>query len=916
MWKHCLCFVTFLVIFGSSSAYRLPKSIAPEHYDLKVLTYLDPKENFTFEGSVLIQLNALDDTKAITLHSHNLKISESEILVKGVDKKPESFIVTNVTYDTDKDFLTIHLDKPLKKGSKYELTVPFKGALESLLGYYRSSYTNTKTGEKEWLAVTQFEAINARRAFPCFDEPAMKATYSIILGRQEGFVSISNMPLLESKPIDNMKNWYWDIFEKSVPMSTYLVAYMVSKFKYIESPKTDSNAVFKIWAREGAINQTQYASEVGPKVLSLYEKYFDLPYPLPKQDMIAVPDFQAGAMENWGLITYRETALLYTPNVSSTSSKYRVASVIAHELAHQWFGNLVTMKWWTDLWLNEGFATYVSTLGVDHLHPEWNVVMEEAVDNMLDVFRLDSLNTSHPISVPIGHANEIEQIFDVISYKKGSTIIRMMNIFLGEEVFRNGVNSYLKKYKYKNAEQDDLWESLTEAAHSAKVFPDDMTVKQIMDSWTTQTGYPVITVKRNYDKNSAEVCQEHYQSRKNVDKPSTQKWWVPLSFFNSESTVIESVPSQWLKAEESTKIEDIAEKDSWVIFNVNMSGLYKVNYDNDNWELLIKSLNGPDYKKIPTLNRVQLLIDCMDLAWTGQLKYDLALKVIQYITTEDDYLPWRGAITGLSRLTGILKNTPDYGLFKKYMRKLLTPAFKKIGGLNTKVIATPERLDAVKHQITISRWSCSMGVPDCKEHAIDLFKTWMNQSNPDEQNEIPTDLRSQVYCTGVSQGGETEWEFIWQRYLKANIASEKETLLRSLACVKETWLLKRYLLWSINEESGIKQQDSSSVFDAVASSDIGFYVAKSFLYDKTSIIRKYHKDIPAVMGRYAKSIASQISTHQELKEFSTWIENNKDDLKEGSIAIKQGLESISIRLEWSQNNLNAVVDVLKRLTSE
>lgn len=251
----------------------------------------------------------------------------------------------------------------------------------------------------------------------------MKATFDISLGHHKQYIALSNMPMNRSEPMATITDWVMDHFTTTVPMSTYLVAYTVNDFEYRESmTKMDGDVVFKIWARRDAIDQVDYARDVGPRVTRFYEEYFAEKFPLPKIDMIAIPDFSAGAMENWGLITYRETALLYHPNISTASNKHRVASVIAHELAHQWFGNLVTMKWWTDLWLNEGFATYVASLGVEYLHPEWHSLEEESVDNTLGIFKFDALTSSHPVSVEIGHPNQISQIFDAISYEKGSTV--------------------------------------------------------------------------------------------------------------------------------------------------------------------------------------------------------------------------------------------------------------------------------------------------------------------------------------------------------------------------------------------------------------------------------------------------------------------------------------------------------------
>lgn len=368
--------------------------------------------------------------------------------------------------------------------------------------------------------------------------------------------------------------------------------------------------------------QVEYAKYIGPKVLKFYENYFDVKFPLPKVDMIAIPDFSAGAMENWGLVTYRETALLYSPNVSSASAQHRVASVIAHELAHQWFGNLVTMKWWTDLWLNEGFATYVASLGVNYLHPEWNSFEEESVENTLAIFKFDSLKSSHPVSVPIGDPSEISQIFDKISYEKGSSIIRMMQLFLGEDVFRNGVSNYLKMHKYGNAEQDNLWDSLTIEAHKNNSLPEDVTVKQIMDTWTLQTGYPVLTIDRNYEHGTANITQVRYladtvRTRSDLDAC----WWVPLSYTSEKEHDFNNTQAKaWLKCdkvedEKPAIIDGMPDKSQWVLFNIQLAGLYKVKYDKQNWDLLIDQLSGPNYNQINTINRAQLIDDALDLAW-------------------------------------------------------------------------------------------------------------------------------------------------------------------------------------------------------------------------------------------------------------------------------------------------------------
>ncbi|KAF4526911.1 hypothetical protein B566_EDAN008354, partial [Ephemera danica] len=394
---------------GKTTQYRLPGDLVPDLYFLEIKTFLD---EFIFEGNVRVRLLCYNDTSSVVLHSSGLNITEDKVRLMADNV---SLVINEHAYETDTNFYIIRLAEPLKAGATYMLEIPYKAQLAaSLSGYYRSSYKDKTTGTTKWMATTQFEPIDARRAFPCFDEPAMKARFQVSLIRQNKYRSISNMPLKTSEALED--GWTRDVFAESVPMSTYLVAFVVSELASLES--TSGRVHFRVWARPDAINQASYALDIAPQILSFFEKYFDVEYALPKVDMVAVPDFSSGAMENWGLVTYRETAMLYDEQASPASGKEYVARVIAHELAHQWFGNLVTMRWWDDLWLNEGFATYVAALGVSNVEPQWGTLDDHVTEAMLVVFSLDSLESSHPVSAKIKHPSEISQIFDSISYSK------------------------------------------------------------------------------------------------------------------------------------------------------------------------------------------------------------------------------------------------------------------------------------------------------------------------------------------------------------------------------------------------------------------------------------------------------------------------------------------------------------------
>ncbi|XP_055851073.1 aminopeptidase N-like isoform X2 [Episyrphus balteatus] len=903
-------------VLGSSyNHYKLPESIRPEHYTLEIITHLENPEDLRFEGTSAITFNVLEDTNNITLHASNLTIDQTKIVISKDGEKMNC--IKDVEVNSKQEYYIMHLCEPLTK-SKYLIVMPFNAILnKNLHGYYRSSYIDKATKEKRWLSITQFEPTSARLAFPCFDEPEMKANFTIMLGHEKKYSAISNMPLKETMEMENQPGWIWSKFQESIPMSTYLVAYSVNDFKYKESMvKLKNDVLFRTWSRSDAISQVSYAAEVGPRVLEYYEDIFDIKFPLPKVDEIAIPDFSSGAMENWGLVTYRETALLYERNVSSASSKHRIASVISHELAHQWFGNLVTMKWWTDLWLNEGFATYVASLGVEHLHPEWSSLTEESVDNTLHIFKIDALKSSHPVSTTIGDASEIYQIFDSISYEKGSCVIRMMHLFMGDETFRKGITNYLKEHSYGNAEQDNLWAALTESAHKTRTIPEDYSIKQIMDSWTLQTGYPVITVTRDYTNGTASVSQVRYLLDSQTSRSSYEScWWVPLSYTSKSELDFETkTPKQWLECENKKSVPKVIENmpgpDDWVIFNIQLSGLYRVKYDTKNWEMLIETLMSPDFEKIHAMNRAQLIDDALDLAWAGDQDYEIAMRLVEYLAQERDYIPWKSAIDNLSGVNKILRQSPEYEFFKKYMQKILEPIYEHLNGLNTTNVSS-DRLDAIKHKVMIAAWACKFEVSDCIPRAQAYFTKWQSSENPDKNNPVPLDLRSVVYCTSIRNGKEDEWQFLWQRYRNSNVASEKQTILSALGCSREQKILEKYLDMSFHEDSDIKKQDSYVAFGSVARGEVGFPLARDFFIKNIQMIYNYYNPETNRLGRLFGPLAGQMSTDGEFRTMKEFADTNKALFTKASQSVGRSLELIEINAQWRSKNFRNLSEKLK-----
>src|SRR3990167_8780239 len=435
-------------------------------------------KNFTFNGKEIITVNCKEHVNLITLHCAELKIRSCHVRHNGISEKA----ITKT--DGKKEELTIIIKKKIKGTAFVEIA--FTGELnDRLLGFYRSQYK--QNGKTKYLATSQFEAADARRAFPCWDEPEAKATFDISIIAENKFTAISNMPVISKK---KMKNKTLYKFAKTPVMSTYLVYLGVGEFEYLTG-KIGKTQV-RVITTKGNKSKGKYSLELGKKLLLSYEKYFGIKYPLPKLDLIAIPDFASGAMENWGAITFRETILLYDPKTSSTRTKQYIAEVISHEIAHQWFGNLVTMKWWNDLWLNESFATFMATKFVDKFYPEWDLWTQFFYLDTISAFSLDSLQNSHKIEVEVLNPNEMDEIFDAISYSKGASVIRMLEQYLGEEIFRKGLQNYLSKFKYGNAKTDDLWTSLEKMSKKP--------VRKIMNTWTKQVGYPLVSINSKKNK--------------------------------------------------------------------------------------------------------------------------------------------------------------------------------------------------------------------------------------------------------------------------------------------------------------------------------------------------------------------------------------------------------------------------------
>ncbi|XP_047435973.1 aminopeptidase Ey-like [Mugil cephalus] len=881
-------------------SYRLPDSLSPVTYNITLWPRLEPNTDglYIFSGNSTVVFKCVKETDLILIHSNKLNFTMFDgfhAKLKGLNGNAPSLKESRLEVPTQ--YLVIKLNSPLQAGSTYELFTEFVGELaDDLGGFYRSEYFEDKV--KKIVATTQMQPTDARKAFPCFDEPAMKATFYMTLIHPHGTVALSNG--MNHDPVNitlDGQSVIQTSFEPTEIMSTYLLAFVVCDFAYIGT-KPGAEVLIRIWARRKAIQEGQgdYALEKTGPILSFFENYYNSPYPLTKSDQIALPDFSAGAMENWGLITYRETALLYNEGVSSNGDKEWVATVISHELAHMWFGNLVTMRWWNDLWLNEGFATYVSYLGAHHAEPTWNMKDLIVLNEIIGVMGVDALASSHPLSSreqDILKPEDINGLFDSITYSKGAAVLRMLSEFITEKVFSQGLHTYLEEFKYKNTVYQDLWKHLQMAVDKAGInLPES--VESIMNRWILQMGFPVVTI----DTTTGQITQKHFllDPESEVHTPSefNYEWIVPITWMKPGR----AEEQYWLlKKEDSNNNMTIGGANDWLLANINMRGFFRVNYDSQNWEHLLAKLSSK-HADIPVINRAQIIDDAFNLARAKIVDTTLALRTTKFLNKEVEYMPWQTARSNLNYFFLMFDRSELYGPMQAYIKKQVTPLFQYFENLTLNWTKVPEKHTDQYNEVNAISMACSTGVAGCQELTSGWFKQWM--ANPAD-NIIISNLRSTVYCSAIAAGGVEEWDFAWEMYRNATIASEAEKLMYALSCAKEPWLLNRYLQYCLDPEK-IRKQDATFTIVYIASNPIGQSLAWDFIRSNWGHIFNDYGGGSFSFGRLINGVTKRFSTEFEYNQLLQFKEDNVGQLGSAAWSLEQALERTKANMKWVSEN--------------
>lgn len=862
---------------------RLPTDIFPMEYNI----FLNPDlEKRTVTGQVTVSISAKSATNFIVIHAKDMNLTDPQLT--DSTSKEEIPISKEIKMSKKLGAAYISLDKEMERDKGYDLQISFSYELkEGLDGFYISSYKQDNV--TKWIGSTQMEPVDARKAFPCFDEPQLKANFSLQMVHRREQSVLFNTPLKTSTRYEDSSDLLLDTFETTVSMSTYLVAFVIADFVSISNTTAKGTEV-SVYSRNEFKDQMDLALDAAMKTIPFYEKYFDIDYPLPKQDMVAIPNFAAGAMENWGLILYRETALLYKEGVTKSKSQQWVVIVITHELAHQWFGNLVTMKWWNDLWLNEGFASYMEYVGSDNFNPSWKMMDQFILETTQVALGSDSLSDSHPISVPVHDPDDINALFDSITYSKGASIIRMLSDFLSREVFKKGLQIYLKRHAYQNAVTADLWEALSNASRQVKGSK-GVNVSDLMDYWTLQMGFPLVTFNRTGQK--LVITQEHFlinpKGKPSEESPFNYKWMIPLKY-TYMTTGSEPVPASRLISPNVGGTTISLKPDTvWVKGNTDQSGFYRMNYDTETWRALIEALKS---KTLPPAERASLIDDAFHVFRAGKLDMEIPFSMIESLKDERDYVPFSTALINLRYIRKVLIFRKGYLNFVTYMKRILQPVF-----MNLTLSDTGDHLNKLM-QAEVLNFLLDIDHAETLEWAEEKYSAYMQTGNV---SVVGADLSPIMRCGGVMRGQEAEWDFAWEKFKSNKIASENRVFLYVLSCTRNPTILIRYLYESLSKET-IRTQDTISVIAYVFKNPVGTNIALNFVIENWDTLIELFGGSTFALHKLIPSMTTWISTPIQAQQVRSFLESKIEQSKTGQRPIKQAYESMDYNVQFLQKH--------------
>ena len=666
-------------------------------------------------------------------------------------------------------------------------------------------------------------------------------------------------------------------------MSTYLVALVVGEYDYLERD-LESGVKVRVFTPVGRKEQGEFALDVAARALPYYTEYFQIPYPLPKLDLITVPDFSAGAMENWGLVTYREVLLLVDPVNSSALYKQNVVLTVAHELAHQWFGNIVTMEWWTHLWLNEGYASFSQTLCTDYLFPEYEIWTQFMSHSFIPALSLDSLKSTHPIEVPVGPPEEVDEIFDEISYDKGASVIRMLHSYLGDAHFRKGMTLYLNRHKYSNTFTEDLWRALGESSNKP--------VEKVMSSWTKIPGFPVVSVDSKETETGIELTLSQTRFLLNGEKDESGILWViPIEIICSMDKEVRTVLLE--TATSTITLPPVAQSD-WIKINSGACGFFRTKYDSNMLRRLIPAVQA---KKLPPVDRINILDDLMAMVHSGYSATVELLEMIQAYKQEDDYSVYVSMTNCLSTLCSVMTHRAE---LKDKLAPLVCEVFSYIyQKLGWEPKEGENYLDTLLRPLVLI-----MLGKNKDQSVIDKCHASL-ASHADGSNLIPADLRSCVFKICMVSGDQKTLDTMMKLFEEADRQESRDRISRSMGNTSNPALIKQVIDFAMTK---VRLQDMPFVLYSVAlsSSEGSHLVWDYFKKNHATFVEKYANS--DLMIRLIKFVSRNFASKEDAADVRSFFEGLPSHY--GEMGIAQNIENILVDAAWMERDAKAIEQYL------
>ena len=821
-----------------SKVSRLYEFFKPASYQLHININ---KQALVFDGKVVIK-GLQKNNQPLRLHASGLKINK--VLIGG---HPQAFRVK-----VPQDELII--DRVVKQDQNIEIAIDFDGQITRPMQGMYPCYGR----KQEVIIATQFESHHAREVFPCIDEPEAKAIFSLSLTTVSSDVVLSNSLVAKEDRNGSQKTVY---FKPTPKMSTYLLAFVSGPLKS-KSTKTLDGTEVNAWATADQVKNVDFALQVASQSLDFFNDYFEIRYPLEKCDLVALPDFAAGAMENWGLITFRETAMLVDKNSTTTESKQYAAMVIAHELAHQWFGNLVTMEWWDDLWLNEGFASWIEFLAIDKLFPKWNMWTHFLATEQLAALRLDSLKNTHPVQIHINHPDEIRTSFDSISYCKGASVIHMLHDYLGPKNFRLGLVHYLKKHAYSNTTTSDLWESLREVSGKP--------VEQFMSAWTTQAGLPMLDLTDTPKKQQIKLSQRRFLA--DGSKINSQNWPIPCNTKDLDIEVFD----------QKSKILSTTGNNKNLLINRGHSGFYVTKYWPSHYQDIAGLLCGG---QLPEADRFGLLNDMLALNRANLLPIEVLFDSIRQLNKEQSMPVWDIMTLAIGDVRRVMSDQT---------RDNLKPFIFELSSIQAQRLGWNENKNDTYYDRLLRPVILGLASSADNQKVVKKAKSIFDKAN--KIQDIPIHFRHMVLMSVARRGGKPEFDKILGFRKLAQSPEDRISLLNAMLHFESSDLYGSALNLIKSDEVRLQDVTYALIFALAnrhARTDVWNWITTNWPWLKNN----FGQDMS--FFRIPVNIANVFSDADFLQDYQAFFDKVKEPSLE--LSIKQGLEILNAQIAWRQN---------------